>query len=141
MLPAEAKAITLPREGEAFDLGRAHQHGFFEQLLRAEPSWLAFISRSHCRVTVLPQATCSGTAEGTAWKGCMLKVENLSANVVLVGGKHLARGHSDIIVEGGSLGFVARGPSDVVGTETEFLRFALRGPSRLPTENTTLIRL
>lgn len=117
----EARAILVPAGGELLEVGRQHQLGFFEGFLRADPRWLPFISRSHCKVNLLPGAV--GRLQ--------LRVENVSGNVVLVSGRPLARGHSDTLVEGGSLIFVARLPGEALrGGETEFLRLTLRPAQR-----------
>merc|ERR1712032_1167821 len=86
-VPLEDRTIELPLE-EAIEIGRSQQVGFFEQLLQREPSWLSFVSRSHCRVTLrrVPLA---------------LRVENLSANVVFVGDRRLCKDTSDVIDEDG----------------------------------------
>jgi len=113
-LPPEARAIAICPD-EALEVGRQHQLGFFEHLLKAEPHWLSYISRTHCRVSL---------CRGAPGQETSLKVENLSANVVLVCGRQLAKGQSDTIAEGGTLGFVAK-PSGEVG-ETQFLCLTLR---------------
>jgi len=127
--------------GQAIELGRLRQHGFFEQLLQAEPAWLAFISRLHCRITPLLPSEDAGSQ-------LRVQVENLSANVVLVSGCPLARGYRSIMTEGGSLAFVARRPGDTGGgLDVEFLRFTLRrrgGDDRFspwPEMENTILRL
>jgi len=93
-LPQEAKTIAVPI-GETLQIGRQHQLGVFEQLLRADPQALAFISRTHCQVQLRRASKCS------------LAVFNLSANVVHVAGKPVPKGSNAILDEGGSLTFVA----------------------------------
>lgn len=130
------RALPLLAVGQAVELGRLRQHGFFEQLLCGDSSWLAFVSRSHCRVTLQPPT------EGLA----LATVENLSGNVVLVGGVPLARGQSTKLLEGGSLTFIARRPTDLEGPDVEFLRLVLRASTRdgrLPEakQASTIVRL
>jgi len=122
-LGPEARAVLLT-EGEALEVGRQHQPGFFEALLKAEPQWLGDISRAHLSVRLSHVSVGDGRATpprgGTTPS---LKVENLSANVVLVNGHQLAKGQSECISEGDTLAFVAKPPHSA---ETEFLRFVLR---------------
>jgi len=108
--------------GESLELGRQHQMGFFDELLKAEPQWLNYISRTHCRATLLQHA--SGMPPMLSGMCFLLQVENLSANVVLICGRQLAKGHSDTIPEGGTLAFVAKVKDNA--EETQFLRFELR---------------
>lgn len=122
-LRPEAWKIELPSSGDSVEVGRQHQVGFFERLLKAEPQWLPFISRSHLRLNLLPHA------EDKRPSVLRLQVHNLSANVVLVSGQPLYRGQSSIVFEGGSLSFVARlrggGTQGESGSETAFLCFTL----------------
>lgn len=118
-LAEPAKVVALPLN-EAVEIGRQHQLGFYEQLLQNEPRWLGFISRTHCSVQLIrkPAAPTAG--------GChQLRVENLSSNPVLLGGRPLAKGQVDVITEGNTLCFVAAtggGP----GGETVFLELRFR---------------
>ncbi|CAE8598247.1 unnamed protein product, partial [Polarella glacialis] len=110
---SEARAIALPMD-EPIEVGRQHQLGFFDRLLQADQSfWLSFISRTHLRVTLSQSQS----------QPLSLKVENLSANPIMVGGRPLGKGQSDSISEGGKLVFVAKGRDE---KETAFLEFLLR---------------
>mmetsp|Transcript_11176 Transcript_11176/g.32202 ORF Transcript_11176/g.32202 Transcript_11176/m.32202 type:complete len:787 (+) Transcript_11176:41-2401(+) len=115
-MPWALRSIPLPDPGQSMTLGRQDQHGFLDHLLRAEPGWLAFLSRRHCRLTVPP------IGSGSNWR---LTVENLSSNVVCVAGKVIAKGQESSMADGDSLVFVARHASDVAG-EQEILRLTLR---------------
>jgi len=118
-LAPEMRTILLPQE-ETLELGRQQQLGFFDELLKAAPQWLTYISRTHCRVTVFR----AGMQPMQPGAGFVLQVENLSANVVLICGRQLAKGQSDAIAEGGTLAFVAKLRDS--HEETQFLRFELR---------------
>jgi len=129
MVP-DARVIALSLE-ESIDIGRQHQVGFFEHLLQAEPRWLTFISRAHCRVQLTDSIPATGRSSGQGagfqqppggnqrW----LKVENLSTNPINIGGRLLRKGKEDVICEGGSLIFVAAGGD---GKEQAFLELRLR---------------
>jgi len=52
-VPVDLKAIPLIR-GNSIEIGRSHQQQVFEQLLQAEPKYLSFVSRTHCRVHIEP---------------------------------------------------------------------------------------
>jgi len=109
-VPADVKAIPLEFD-KPTDIGRTHQARVFEELLKAEPSWLSFISRTHCRVKF------AKTPQGNA-----LEVENFSGNVLFVDGQPLAKGDKKNITEGGILAFA----SAATGDDSKFLEFRLR---------------
>jgi len=120
----ESRVVALV-EDEVLEVGRQHQLGFFEALLKAEPQWLGYISRTHLSVR-LSRGKSDIDGRTTPPRGGMrpmLKVENLSANAVILNGKQLTKGQSECIAEGGTLGFVAK---PAAGKETEFLQFTLR---------------
>lgn len=122
-LPQEAKAITVPA-GDTLQIGRQHQLGVFEQLLRADPQALAFISRTHCQVQLAKGKAASVTKERcSAAGGCSLAVCNLSANVVLVAGRPVQKGSNAMLDEGASLTFVAAIDG---ATQTRLVEFMLR---------------
>jgi len=115
-LPPDVKAIPLEFD-KPLEIGRSHQGRVFEELLKADPSYMSFISRSHCRVKV--------------WKGPpptggppvhQLEVENLSMNVLFVSGEPLAQGNRTSIAEGGTIAFATA----TTGEGTKFLEFMLR---------------
>mmetsp|Transcript_70089 Transcript_70089/g.188773 ORF Transcript_70089/g.188773 Transcript_70089/m.188773 type:complete len:284 (+) Transcript_70089:1-852(+) len=118
MLGAEARAIPLPLDDKV-EVGRSQQTGFFEKLLEADPSWLGFISRSHCRVQLLRSVPSPQQAGGQL----MLKVENLSTNPVFICGRPLQKGWADTLPEGGVLSLRAKGRDD---KETTFIELRLR---------------
>mmetsp|Transcript_46623 Transcript_46623/g.86906 ORF Transcript_46623/g.86906 Transcript_46623/m.86906 type:complete len:775 (-) Transcript_46623:121-2445(-) len=128
--PAE-RIIEIPPDG-ALEIGKRFQLQLFEQLLKAEPNWLSFISRSHCRVRYDRRdehqgssARSSARARSSSRPPASLKVENLSANVVLVDGRKVGKDDMQTIAEGGTFAFVAA-PE---GEEERFLQFEFR---RLP---------
>lgn len=102
---------------EFIDIGRQHQLGFFERLLKSEPQWLGYISRSHCRLRLSTDAPSPGSPAD------VLRIENMSQNVVLVGGRVVSKGQDGTIGEGGTLAFVA---AKAGSEETKFLEFVLR---------------
>lgn len=59
-LPRDVAMIPLPMNASV-EVGRQHQRAMFDQLLQAQPSWLAFISRSHLQLR-LARHEDSGTA-------------------------------------------------------------------------------
>mmetsp|Transcript_25926 Transcript_25926/g.49669 ORF Transcript_25926/g.49669 Transcript_25926/m.49669 type:complete len:185 (+) Transcript_25926:1070-1624(+) len=122
-LTVEARSIMLPMD-ESLEIGRQHQPGRFEELLRAEPHWLTYISRAHCRVML------HASGNGGAPPQLLLRVENLSANAVLVCGKPLVKGQVETITEGGTLEFVAKQRESL--QDTKFLSFMLRRASPRP---------
>lgn len=126
-LAAEAKAIALPLDIPV-GIGRQQQVGFFEQLLQADPSWLSFISRTHCRVQLMqasqqqqqpPPVGAEAAGSAQQW----LKVDNLSTNPVFVNGRAVQKGWTDTLPEGGILSFRAKGLDD---RETTFVELKLR---------------
>lgn len=117
-MPRGSRCLPLPPEGQSLVLGRQEQLGFFEHLLRAEPGWLAFLSRYHCRL-------------GLSQDGG-LTVENCSHNAVLAAGQALARGQTARLRDGESLAFLARGPGDAPSEQVEFVRFMFRALPRAP---------
>jgi len=132
-IPQLSKVILLPFS-QPVEIGRSHQPEVFGELLRAEPQWLGFISRTHCLVQLSCSIEAAGAAageEGAAAAfpsrtspGCTLSVENLSMNVVYVSGEPLSRGHgARDIREGGTIVFSA-----VVhgNDECRFIEFVLR---------------
>jgi len=125
-IPPEARVIALPLD-DPIEVGRSHQLGFFESLLQAEPQWLSFISRTHCRVQLLhgSPGAAAGVAAASAPAGSKywLWVENLSSNPVFVRGRPLAKGKGDSVLDGDTLAFVAVGTT---GEETTFLELRLR---------------
>lgn len=126
-LSSEARAIALPLDAPV-QVGRQHQVGFFDRLLQAEPSWLTFISRTHCVVQLshgAPPTVGAAPSSPAPSTGLQhwLKVENLSSNPVFLQGRPLVKGRADIISEGSVLTFVAKGADD---KETVFLEFMLR---------------
>jgi len=120
---SEARSIMLPID-EPLEIGRQHQPGSFEELLRAEPQWLTYISRAHCRIML------HASGSGGPSPQLLLRVENLSANAVLVCGKPLAKGQVETIAEGGTLEFVAKQRESL--QDTKFLSFMLRRVSPRP---------
>jgi len=111
--------ISIPLNlNNPLEIGRHHQLGFFELLLKSEPKWLSYISRSHCRVVL------SQHEHSTDDSKLALTVENLSANAILVGFRPLGKGHSGTIAAGEVLGFVAKPSGDT--EEVHFLRFRFR---------------
>lgn len=118
-LRPDSRAIAIALN-EPVDIGRQHQPAnFYETLLQADTRWLTFISRSHCR-GVLQRVGDGYETDPSSWA---LRIENLSSNVILVGGRPLAKGKSESIKEGGTLDFVAVMPGE---GESKFLRFVLR---------------
>mmetsp|Transcript_3855 Transcript_3855/g.9826 ORF Transcript_3855/g.9826 Transcript_3855/m.9826 type:complete len:643 (-) Transcript_3855:255-2183(-) len=107
-----ACSIVLPAKGDTMDLGRQLQPGLFEQLLAAQPRWLGYISRVHCRLQM---------DEASSRDEPKLRIGNLSANVVYVCGRPLARGRSETMPRGGTLEFAAK----VGAQQTHFLKFRL----------------
>mmetsp|Transcript_50533 Transcript_50533/g.149020 ORF Transcript_50533/g.149020 Transcript_50533/m.149020 type:complete len:114 (-) Transcript_50533:3-344(-) len=103
---------------ETLEVGRQHQHSFFDKLLQADPYWLTFISRSHCRVTLT-----TVQAAGAPAPQLRLKVENLSTNPIFVCGRPLTKGNADALGEGGTLAWIAKGKDD---KETTFIELRLR---------------
>lgn len=112
-LTPDVKAIPLEFE-KLTDIGRTHQVTVFEELLKAEPKWLSFISRTHCKVRL--------TRDSAGGQAHILEVENLSANVLFVTGQPLSKGDRTSIVEGGAITFAAC----TTGDENKFLEFVLR---------------
>lgn len=127
-LSAAERIIEIPPDG-VLEIGKRFQLHLFEQLLKAEPTWLSFISRSHCRVRYDGRDEHQGNsarARSSSRPPASLKVENMSANVVLVDGRKVGKDDSQTIEEGGTFAFVAA-PE---GREERFLQFEFR---RLPT--------
>lgn len=124
-LSAEARAIALPLD-RPVEVGRQHQLGFFDRLLQADAYWLTFISRTHCRVVLAPGAPStigSGVPPSSSGSQHSLKVEHLSTNPIFLNGRPLMKGQQGVLVEGGTLTFIAKGRDD---KETTFLEFVLR---------------
>eukprot|EP00440_Ansanella_granifera_P034669 gb/GFBE01037610.1/.p1 GENE.gb/GFBE01037610.1/~~gb/GFBE01037610.1/.p1 ORF type:complete len:665 (+),score=133.12 gb/GFBE01037610.1/:1-1995(+) len=96
-LSVEDRVLALPMN-QTLEVGRQHQPSFFEKLLKADASWLAFISRSHLRVSLQRETS-------------MLQVENLSSNPVMLQGRLLMKGQTDQLSEGCRLIFVAKDAS------------------------------
>mmetsp|Transcript_13414 Transcript_13414/g.31521 ORF Transcript_13414/g.31521 Transcript_13414/m.31521 type:complete len:784 (-) Transcript_13414:90-2441(-) len=123
----EERSITLQIDNPV-EVGRQHQVNFFDNLLRKDRSWLTFISRSHCRLTLeRPAGTNSmplRVEELAKLSAPMLRIENLSNNVIFVGDNALARGQCGTLNDSGLLEFAAApdGPNNVV----KFLKFRLR---------------
>lgn len=115
-VPPDIKAIPLELD-KSVELGRNHQQRVFELLLQAEPKWLSFVSRSHCRVRLSV-----GQSQANGRPVHSLEVENLSGNVLFVSGTPVAKGQSLVIEEGGTIAFAAA----VTGDDTKFLEFMLR---------------
>jgi len=115
-LPLAERVIELPLHSMV-EIGKQKQPGFFTRLLEAEPKWLSFISRTHCRV----QLTCP-TFPSRA--DMALSIENISVNCVVVSERKVPKGSSECIQEGGTFAFVAApdGPKEI-----KFLEFVLRG--------------
>jgi hypothetical protein len=123
-LSPESRVVALA-EDEVLEVGRQHQLGFFEALLKAEPQWLGYISRTHLSVR-LSRGGADGDGRVTPPRrggAPVLQVENLSANAVMVNGRQLSKGQTECIAEGGSLSFVAKPQNSA---ETQFLCFTLR---------------
>jgi hypothetical protein len=137
-LGPELRAIHLTKD--TIDIGRHHQVNYFEKLLANEPQWLGFISRSHCRAQLIGDDSGagrgwnlgnSGQQPGTGQQHrpagssgrLVLRVENLSQNVVVVGGALVAKGRAATILEGGKIGFVAKSDGSA---ETKFLELMVR---------------
>lgn len=117
-LPSDQRVIPIPLD-EIVEIGRQHQPSyFFEQLLQADSRWLSFISRTHCRVSLQRQ----GDGPATSPSSYVLRVENLSNNAIVVKGKPLPKGKTEIIPEGASIMFVANSGDG----DTTFLEFKLR---------------
>lgn len=114
-LPMADRVIELSFQSSV-DIGKQKQPSFFNRLLEAEPTWLSFISRAHCKVQLSrqPLSSCGAVA---------LTIENLSVNVVLVSDRKVSKGHSECIQEGGTFAFVA---APAGSSETKFLEFVLR---------------
>lgn len=117
-LSPESRVVVLPGS-EPVDMGRQHQMGFFEQLLCEGSKWLTYISRSHLRVWL------SRTSPETPYT---LRIENLSQNLVYVGGTAVRKGEDASMSEGGILAFAAATTRN--GEETLFLEFMLRRARR-----------
>lgn len=115
-MPERDRIIELPFD-RPVDIGKQNQT-VFDSLLKAEPKWLSFISRTHCRLK-LSQAAQSQDAQAPIF----LSIENLSANVVLVDEHKICKDHSETIQEGGTLAFVAAPDPP---QEIRFLVFKLR---------------
>jgi len=109
-LPEADRIVELPLDSP-LEFGKLKQPGFFERLLQAEPKWLSFISRTHCRITLSSKQSNS------------LTVENLSANVISVGEQKLPKNEKITIQEGGCLAFLA---APQPPEEISFLVFAFR---------------
>lgn len=118
-VPPDVKAIPLELD-KSTELGRNHQQRVFEMLLQAEPKWLSFVSRSHCRVRLTRTPPSGSQANGRRVHS--LEVENLSMNVLFVSGTPVAKGQSLVIEEGGTIAFAAA----ATGDDTKFLEFMLR---------------
>lgn len=116
-LPLAQRVIELSLDG-AVDIGKSKQPEFFTRLLEAEPKWLSFISRAHCRAQLSYKPFPSRAVLDLA-------IENLSVNVVLVADRKVAKGQSECINEGGTFSFVAA-PDGDGPTEIKFLEFVLR---------------
>lgn len=112
-LPMAERVIELPLLSMV-EIGKQKQPGFFTRLLEAEPTWLSFISRTHCRL----QLSCP------TLPALSLAIENLSVNVVLVSDKKVSKGNTECIQGGGKFAFIAApdGPEEI-----KFLEFVLRG--------------
>jgi len=121
-LAEQARVIALPLDVPV-DIGRQQQVGFFEQLLQADHSWLSFISRTHCRVTLLQAAPGQAPPPGAEVVQQWIKVENFSTNPVFVNGRPVQKGWTDSLPEGGILSFRAKGRDD---RETTFVELQLR---------------
>merc|ERR1712150_58721 len=123
-IPQQERVIQLPLD-TMVEIGKAKQVGFFDNLLRAEPKWLGFLSRAHCRLRLScqqPAVSPQSSASGAAWS-LSLSIENISANVILVGDQKLCKDRTHSIPEGGTLAFVA---APEPPQEVKFLVFALR---------------
>mmetsp|Transcript_4254 Transcript_4254/g.7729 ORF Transcript_4254/g.7729 Transcript_4254/m.7729 type:complete len:425 (-) Transcript_4254:33-1307(-) len=114
-VPANVKAIPLSH-GPPVEIGRSHQSQIFDSLLQAEPKYLSFVSRAHCRVHL----EVDSSAERPA---LALHIENLSMNVLFVAGSPLAKGEKTSIYEGGTVTFAAAVTGD---EDTKFLEFMFR---------------
>lgn len=122
-LPLQAKLLRLPL-GRPFEIGRACQNGFFENLLKVETHWAAYVSRRHCRLLLSAGMQDSDEKHPPCQdQSCALNltIENLSYNPVLVNAASLPRGTSMRVSLGETLSFIG---SDQ-GTDV-FLKFAFR---------------
>lgn len=115
----ESRVVVLPAGEKPVDIGRQHQMGFFEQLLCEDSKWLTYISRTHVRVSL---------SRPTPEAPYVLRIENLSQNLVYVGGTAVRRGEDGCMSEGGVLAFAAATTRN--GEETLFLEFMLRRARR-----------
>jgi serine/threonine protein kinase len=103
------------------EIGKQKQT-IFDSLLKPDPKWLSFISRTHCRLIVSHRHPEASQSQGTQPSLC-LSIENLSANVILVDEHKVGKDHSGTVQEGGTLAFVAAPePPD----EVKFLVFTFR---------------
>jgi len=114
-LSKEEKFIELPLSSP-IEIGKQKQPEFFRRLLQEEPTWLSFLSRTHCRVHLSRRTLPS--------KSLCLNIENVSSNVIVVSNKKVAKGNSECIEEGGTFAFVAAPEGSA---EIKFLEFVLRG--------------
>lgn len=124
---AAARVIPLSLEVPV-DIGRWHQPLVFEQLLSAEPCWMSYISRSHCRLRLQAQVLgSSGSGTPRSSSPLSLEVENLSANPILVSGRPLKQGEAVVVPEGSSIAFTAVVPGSGGKLEENlFLEFVVR---------------
>merc|ERR1711934_618457 len=112
-LSKEEKIIELPLSSP-IEIGKQKQPEFFRRLLQEEPTWLSFLSRTHCRVHLSRRTLPS--------KSFCLSIENVSSNVIVVSNKKVAKGNSECIEEGGTFAFVAAPEGSA---EIKFLEFVL----------------
>jgi len=133
--PVDSKVIPLSLD-KPLRLGRHHQLGLFERLLKSEPRWLGFVSRTHCQVVLRSDlshetATNDNLHSQASTRVDLLYVENLSRNQLLVEGAPVVMGGSGVLCHGAKLSFVAQ-DSDV-GCQCNFLEFVLRRVSNART--------
>eukprot|EP00930_Biecheleria_cincta_P060900 TRINITY_DN46481_c0_g1_i1.p1 TRINITY_DN46481_c0_g1~~TRINITY_DN46481_c0_g1_i1.p1 ORF type:complete len:931 (+),score=138.25 TRINITY_DN46481_c0_g1_i1:56-2848(+) len=94
--PREARTVPLKLDGSV-KLGRSHQSGLFEHLLRGERAqkYLCCVSRSHVEISAV-----AGKPTGS------FEVVNLSANPVAIAGPPLGKGESAILTPGICIDFI-----------------------------------
>lgn len=127
-MPEAERFIELPLD-TSIEIGKSKQVGFFDHLLKAEPKWLSFISRTHLRLRLSHNHPSQSprTATSPRRASLTLSIENLSANVVLVDEHKLPKDRNETIQEGGTIAFVAAPDPP---QEKKFLVFALRRKQR-----------
>mmetsp|Transcript_20034 Transcript_20034/g.36167 ORF Transcript_20034/g.36167 Transcript_20034/m.36167 type:complete len:1088 (-) Transcript_20034:148-3411(-) len=120
-LPAEQRILSIREGSGSVHIGRQHQAAFFEALLRNSQKCLAFISRTHAEMEVVPR------------RG--LNVTNLSGNPLWIDGELLGKNKSALVVQDQVISFARLETSrqDSPEQHVHFLRLQVRsGEASLP---------